>query len=80
VRFKAFSEMYMVRKFRLVFCAEVCGREAEEAMQALERVVEAERTNGGFDYLSCEPSVIRAHPTDFRVDAKHEVPVVVCVL
>ena len=79
-RFKVFSEMYTVREFRLVFCAEVRGHEAEEAMRALERIVEAERMDGGFDYLSCEPSVIRTHFAGFQVHARSRGPVVVCVL
>jgi len=79
-RFKAFSEMYTVREFRLVFCADVCGSEAE-AMPLLERIVEAERTNGGFDYLSREPSVIiRTNFADIQVHPKYQRSVAFCVL
>jgi len=57
-RFKVFNEMYMVRGFRLVLCAEVCAHSEERVPQVLERVVEAERVNGGFDYLPREPLFI----------------------
>ena len=47
-QFKAFRDVYMVWEFRLVLCAEV-DRFEEDVSPTLERVVEAERVNGGFD-------------------------------
>ena len=57
-RFKVFGEMHRVRDFRLVLCADVLSYVVEYAMGALERVVEAERKNGGLDYLRYKPLVI----------------------
>jgi len=79
-RFKMFSEMYRVHEFRLVLCAEVYDWFAEEGTRALECVVEAERMNGGFDYLSCEPLVICARLTDFQVNMGGKWAVAVCLL
>jgi len=73
-RFKVFSEMYMVREFRLVLCAEVFDWDAEEATRALECAVEAERMNGGFDYLAYKPLVTRARLADFEVNTRGEGP------
>jgi len=57
-RFKMFSEMYMVREFRLVLCADVGNGAAVDVMRALESIVEAERVNGRLDSLPCEPLII----------------------
>jgi hypothetical protein len=57
-RFEMFHEMYMARGFRLVLCAGVHDCVVERAIQALECIVEAEKGDGGLDYLLCEPSVI----------------------
>ena len=57
-RFKVFSEMHAVRQFRLVLCADILDHTVEDTTRALESVVKAERMDGGFDYLSCEPLVI----------------------
>ena len=57
-RFKVFREMYGVREFRLVLCADVHDRIAVRATQALKCILEAERTKGGLDYLLGEPLVI----------------------
>ena len=57
-RFKVFSEMYGAREFRLVLCANVPNCIAKRAMRVLKRVVEAERTSGGLDYLLHEPLII----------------------
>ena len=61
-----FSEMYAVREFRLVFCADVFDDAIEDTMQALECILEEERKNGRLDYLPCEPlifSEMRSHLT-----------------
>ena len=57
-RFKVFNEMYRVRDFRLVLCADVLGCIAESAVRKLDRIVKAERMIGGLDYLLCEPLII----------------------
>jgi hypothetical protein len=57
-RFRAFSEMYRVREFQLVLCADVLDRVAECAVGVLERIVEAERANGGLSYFLSEPLII----------------------
>ena len=57
-RFKVFREMYRVREFQLVLCADVPYCVTNRAMWALEDIVEAERKNGGLDYLACEPLII----------------------
>ena len=57
-RFKVFNEMYGVREFRLVFCADVLDCIAKCAMRVLGGIVEAERKKGGLDYLACEPLII----------------------
>ena len=85
-RFKVFSEMYAVREFRLVLCADVFDRDAEDTTRALESVVEAERMSGGFDYLSCEPLIIsemrspRTRRTDDQVGAGGGWVIVTCAL
>ena len=55
--FKVFSELFMVRKFRLVLYADVQGM-YPDATRALECIVESEKMNGGFDYLPCDPFII----------------------
>jgi hypothetical protein len=57
-RFTAFSEMYKVREFQLVLCADVLERVVECAMGVLERIVEAEKANGGLGYFLSEPLII----------------------
>ena len=57
-RFKVFREMYGVREFRLVLCADVLDCVVDDAIETLEFVVEAEKARGGSDYLRCEPLVI----------------------
>ena len=57
-RFKVFGEMYRVRDFRLVLCADVLDCIAECAMRTLEDVVEVERMAGRVDYLPREPLII----------------------
>ena len=57
-RFKVFSEMYRVREFRLVLCADVLNCAEEYAMRVLEQIVKTEMMNGGLDYLRCEPLII----------------------
>ena len=57
-RFKVFGEMHRVRGFRLVLCADVLDCMAEDAIRALEHIVEVERADGGLDYLLCEPLII----------------------
>ena len=70
VRFKVYSEMYAVREFRLVICADVLGDAIEDTVRALECILEKERKNGGLDYLPCEPSIftemrsLRTRPMD----------------
>ena len=85
-RFKVFNEIYMVREFRLVLCADVRGCDAEDATRALESIVEAERMNGGLDYLLCEPLIIsetrypRTRPTGARMGAGDGQVAVTCAL
>ena len=80
-RFKVFREMYMTREFRLVLCADVLGCSAEFAVRVLKCIVRAERTNGGLDYLPCEPLIIsemrspRSRPGDNRVGWEGELPI-----
>jgi len=57
-RFKGLREMYMVRSFRLVLCADVLDTVTEHTTQALERVVNAEKAKGGLDYLLHEPLIV----------------------
>jgi hypothetical protein len=57
-RFKVIGEMYRVREFRLVLCANVRECFAERAIQVLEGSVEVERKNGGLDYLLGGPLII----------------------
>jgi len=86
--FKVFSEIYMVREFRLVLCADEPPPDpaAEDATRALECIVKAERMNGGFDYLSCEPLIIsemrslRTRFTDDQVGAGGGQFIVTCAL
>ena len=65
-RFKLFSEMHMLREFRLVLCADVPDHVAEVVTRALERVLEAVRKNGGLGQLPRQSLVIsemRSHHT-----------------
>ena len=65
-RFKVFSEMYAVREFRLLLCADVLDYAIEDTVRALEWIVEEERMSGRLDYLPCEPlifSEMRSHRT-----------------
>ena len=83
-RFKVFSEMYMVRDFRLVLCADVPDHAAEDARRALQCVVEAEGMNGGLDHEPLIISEMRSHHTrhtDDQVGARGGgVLTVICAL
>ena len=85
-RLKVLSGVYMVREFRLVRCADVSDRDAEDVTRALESIVEAARMNGGVDYLPCEPLIIsemrypRTRPTDARVGAGDGQVAITCAL
>ena len=57
-RFKLFQEMYRVRAFRLVLCADVYNHSVEPGVQTLERLVRAEKEKGRLGYLHCEVSII----------------------
>ena len=57
-QFKVIKEMYAVRKFRLLLCADVTGWAIEHSMEVLERAVAGEKAGGGLDYLECEPLII----------------------
>lgn len=57
-RFKTFREMYGVRGFRLVLCADVLDCVMEDAIENLEYFVEEEKEKGELDYLFCEPLII----------------------
>jgi hypothetical protein len=71
-QFRAFREMYTVRDFRLVLCADVPNCVVERAIQILEDNVKAEKLKGGLGYLY-EPLIIserrtlRTRPTDYNV-------------
>ena len=73
-RFKVFRQMYRVREFRLVLCVDVLDCVVEDAMWALENIVEVERESGRLDYLVCEPLIIsemrvpRTRPVDGSAD------------
>ena len=56
-RFKAFSEMYAVRQFRLVLRAGVSGRFAQGIVWALESIVKEARMDEKSNYLPCEPVI-----------------------
>lgn len=72
-RFRVLSEIFRVRKFRLVLCADVPDCIAKYANWVLEDIVEAERKNGGLGYLACGPSIVtetwvpRVHSRGYRV-------------
>lgn len=51
-------EIYSVREFRLVLCAEVFGCAEKHAVDALKHILEDEGKDGGLDYLRHKPSVI----------------------
>lgn len=52
-----FRDMYEVREFRLVLCADVLDYMVGRAMRQSERVVGVERENGRLDYLACGPLI-----------------------
>ena len=56
--FKVFREMHEASKFRLVLCADVSDPVVEYTVEMLERYLEAERMEGGLDYLRCEPLIV----------------------
>jgi len=56
--FQVFREMYTMRDFRLVLCAEVWGVVREYTAEVLERAVAVERAAERLDYLPSEPLVI----------------------
>ena len=57
-QFKVLSEVYKVREFRLILCADVHDRIVERAVGVLERIVKTEKENGRLDYLPCGPLII----------------------
>jgi hypothetical protein len=57
-RFKLFQEMYRVRRFRLVLCADVSNHSVEPAVQTLKNLVKAEKAMGRLGYLHCEVLII----------------------
>ena len=57
-QFKVFREMYKVREFRLILCADVHDWIVERAVRVLVRIVDTEKKNGRLDYLPCEPLII----------------------
>jgi len=57
MRLQVFREMYKVRDFELVLCADVWHRLGEQAIGELNQAVAAEKAEGGFDNLSSEPLV-----------------------
>ena len=57
-RFKQFQEMYRVREFRLVLCADVSHHTVGLAVKTLKHLVRAEKEKGKLGYLSCEPLII----------------------
>jgi hypothetical protein len=57
-RFKLYREMYLVRGFRLVLCADVSNQVVEPAVQTLESLVGVEKAGGRLDYLHCEVLII----------------------
>jgi len=75
-RFKVFSEMYAVREFRLVLCADVLDYAIEDVTRALECIVKKERMGGRLDYLPCEPLIfsemrsLRTRPFDIQVGGR----------
>ena len=56
--FEVFCEMYTVREFRLVLCADVWDRLKEYTVERLKRAVAAEKAAKRLDYLPSEPLVI----------------------
>lgn len=86
-RFKVFGEMYQMRKFRLVLCADVFECIAEYAKQTLEGIVAEERKNGGLDYLTgCEPLItserrsLQTRLTDGCVGRSGKLPIIASAL
>jgi hypothetical protein len=57
-RFVAIREMYGVREFRLVLCADVLDCVAKDAIRVLECIAKAEKAKGGLVYLPYEPLII----------------------
>ena len=57
-RFKLFEEMYRVRRFRLVLCADVSNHAVEPAVETLESLVRVEKARGRLGYLHCEVLII----------------------
>lgn len=57
-RFAVFREMYSVREFRLVLCVDACAQVEKQAMEILERIVEAERRRGGLDLFQRAPLIV----------------------
>lgn len=80
-RFKVLNEMYTVREFQLVLCADVLDCITEYAVQVLERIVESEWMGGGLGYLQSKPLVIseirspRTRPGDEHVGRKGRDPI-----
>jgi hypothetical protein len=57
-RFEAIREMYGVREFRLVLCADVLDCIAKDAIRVLECIAKAEKAKGGLVYLPYEPLIV----------------------
>ena len=70
--FRLCKEMYEVREFQLVLCADVFGFIVDYAVRELELAVEEEKARGGLDYLQYEPPIIsemrvpRSRPVDWH--------------
>ena len=56
--FEMFREIYKVREFRLVLCADVRYRVVEYTVQVLREAIAAEKAERGFDVFFPEPLVI----------------------
>ena len=67
MRLPAFREMYKVREFELVLCADVWHRLRGHTMRELNRAVAAERAERGFDDLPSEPLVTYSPRLSLRV-------------
>ena len=66
---RMFREVYSVRDFRLVLCADVLDSSVEHAIRTLERTVEEGK--GGLGYLPCkvifERRILRTRNSDYSV-------------
>ena len=69
--FEMFREIYKVREFRLVLCADVRYRVGEYTVQMLREAIAAEKAERGFDVFFPEPLVIY-NPRESQVDVDEE--------